>query len=325
MVRENMVSIVILTKNASEILTESLKIIFSQDITEGLEVIIVDSGSTDNTCEIIRKFPQVKLIENPPEQFQHGRTRNLGGKTAIGKYLVFLNGDAIPADTHWLKGMLDNLKHDENVAGVYSRHLPKQDCYGYMALELLRGMKPLKEISSFSHLSEAERQLYARRLIRFSTVSCTVRKELWDKTYFVETLPVGEDQEWAKRVLEAGYSIVYEPLSRVVHSHNYSLCQLFKYRYENAISFNAILNTKISLVSLFGRLLLQPLYFLRESIHIKRYCHQQKYSFLMTIREIFVSFFSCIVIILGEIYGNIVFPQIYLKRDVNVKKDNLKT
>jgi rhamnosyltransferase len=43
---------------------------------------------------------------------------------------------------------------------------------------------------------------------------------------------MAEDQDWSKRVLEAGYKIAYEPQSLVYHSHTYTLKQLFKRYYD---------------------------------------------------------------------------------------------
>ena len=62
----------------------------------------------------------------------------------------------------------------------------------------------------------------------FSTVSCAIPREIWRKFPFKDDILIAEDQEWAGRVLDEGLKIVYEPTSRVYHSHNYTPRQLFE-------------------------------------------------------------------------------------------------
>ena len=55
----------------------------------------------------------------------------------------------------------------------------------------------------------------------FDDVCSCIRKKIWEKIPFEETY-FAEDIGWSKKVLEAGYSIVYEPEAAVYHSHNRS-------------------------------------------------------------------------------------------------------
>lgn len=120
------ISILILTKNADKNIKESLEKVFSQDFSYGFEVIIVDSGSTDNTLKIVRQYP-VKLYQIKPEEFSHSGTRNYIASLAHGNYLVFLVGDASPIDDRWLKCLVDPLMHDSKLAAVYGKQSPKTD------------------------------------------------------------------------------------------------------------------------------------------------------------------------------------------------------
>ncbi|MCG2711528.1 MAG: glycosyltransferase [Candidatus Omnitrophica bacterium] len=298
------VSIIILTKNAQENIKETLDVIFRQASERIIEVIVIDSGSSDNTIEIIRSFSAVLLVENPPEVFQHGRTRNLGGNMAQGKYIVFLNGDAVPLNKNWLEPLINDLEEDDSIVGVYSRHIPKKNCYLYMEIELISGMRPVKEIIRFSNFIQNDKQVHLAGLIRFSTVSCAIKKSVWDKMPFTETLPIGEDQDWAKRMLEAGYAIAYEPASVIIHSHNYTLTRLFKYRCANLQSFNAILGRKKSFFGLLCRILISPISSIMESIVIFRYAKGKKYGTIAILKEIYIAFLSRLVASIGELAGN---------------------
>src|SRR5712692_11332837 len=100
-------SILIPTKNGAQELEACLRAVYSQKGTGPLEVIVIDSGSTDATLEIARGFP-VRIEQIPPETFHHARTRNYAASLAKGEFLVFLSQDAIPASEAWLGAMISN-------------------------------------------------------------------------------------------------------------------------------------------------------------------------------------------------------------------------
>ena len=107
-------SIIILTKNAGNRFDNTLKMIFSQDV-ENYEVIIIDSGSNDNTIEIAKRYPS-RIYEISPDEFHHSKTRNLGVELAKGIFIVFLTADAIPLNDNWLSNILDNF--NDKTGGV---------------------------------------------------------------------------------------------------------------------------------------------------------------------------------------------------------------
>ena len=86
------VSIVIPTKNGGELLDKVLAKVFAQKTQYEYEVICVDSGSTDETVDIIKKYP-CQLYEIPPQEFGHGKTRNYGAEKGTGEYIVFFQED----------------------------------------------------------------------------------------------------------------------------------------------------------------------------------------------------------------------------------------
>ncbi len=116
-------SILLLTKNEAQNIGACLEAIYAQKDAPEFEVVVVDSGSTDETIEIARRYP-VRLEKIRPEEFHHARTRNLAAELALGQYLVYLAADAFPASSEWLEALLGNFS-DPGVAAVYGRHLPK--------------------------------------------------------------------------------------------------------------------------------------------------------------------------------------------------------
>src|SRR5215831_3958755 len=98
-------SILVLSKNDVVNVEAGLKAIYSQKDVEEFEVIVVDSGSTDGTLEVLSRFP-VRVEQIPPTSFHHAQTRNLAASLATGEILVFLSQDALPASEFWLASML---------------------------------------------------------------------------------------------------------------------------------------------------------------------------------------------------------------------------
>lgn len=208
------ISIIIPVKNAGAAFGETLAAIFRQTGVPSIEVIVIDSGSTDCTLQLCRQFP-VSLVEIAPAQFGHGSTRNYGASMAQGEVLVFLVQDAVPVGTDWLSNLLMPLKRNQQVAGSYSRNIPREDASQRQAQEIQRYFQAKERLDSppADHI--------------FSNISSAIRKEVLNRIPF-PLVEFGEDQLWAKQVLDAGYLIQYEPASVVVHSHEDNLKQAFR-------------------------------------------------------------------------------------------------
>ncbi|RCV65198.1 rhamnosyltransferase [Methanophagales archaeon] len=224
------ISIIIPTKNAGEGFDDGLSSIFRQKTNYTYEVIVIDSGSTDRTLDIIAQYP-TQLIIIKPEEFGHGKTRNLGARLATGKYLVFLTQDALPADEKWLDFLLRDIASDDEIAGAYSRTTPRSNCDPFEARYIAQAWgdkNEIKEICNYKKYTKADK----KKIVFFSNISSCIQKDIWERFPFSENIIMAEDQDWSKRVLEAGYKIAYEPESLVYHSHTYTLKQLFKRYYD---------------------------------------------------------------------------------------------
>lgn len=233
------ISIILLTKNGEKYLEEVLQAVLSQKIEDPYEVIAIDSGSRDRTKEILKRF-SVRIQEIPSSSFNHGETRNLGGRLSNGHYLVFLTQDATPMNESWLKNLIEPLKRYGQVAGAFSKQIPRRECplmerRQILETELVSGDQ--ERINSAFDNPDYERNPY--RYIWFSNTSSAIRKEIWEKIPF-RKLEFAEDQDWAKRVLEAGYQTVYVPTSVVIHSHHYRALKNFRRHYEHAKAMKEI-------------------------------------------------------------------------------------
>jgi len=215
------VSILLLTKNGRPDLERVLPMVVAQAGKVSGELIAVDSGSTDGTLELLRRFP-VRIAQILPSEFHHARTRNFAAMMASGRILVFLSQDAIPATDDWLQCMIANFS-DPAVGAVYGRQLPKlgSSLERQHALDAVYGeLRLLKD--------PAHRNGMGYRFYHFSDVNAAIRRNVWEQTQFPEDLKVFEDLGIAKRILDSGWKIVYEPGAAVMHSHEHSTVGLLK-------------------------------------------------------------------------------------------------
>jgi len=226
-------SVVIPTKNGEQWIGECLEAVCSQEGVGRVEVIMVDSGSTDGTLEIARKYP-VRIVEIPAQDFHHARTRNYAASLSTGKYVAFLSQDAVPANYSWLKAMLRNFE-DGAVGAVYGKQVPRVDSSHerHDALNTLYGSeRVVKDPSS--------KESMGYKYYHFSDVNAAIRREVWEATRFPEELKVFEDLGIAKKILDSGWHIVYEPAASVVHSHNHTTVELFKRYFDIGYTFERL-------------------------------------------------------------------------------------
>jgi len=214
-------SISILTKNEGANIGGCLDAVFSQDFSGSFEIILVDSGSTDATLEIARGYP-IRVEQIPAQEFHHARTRNFAASLGKGPILINLSGDAIPASKNWLTNMLANFS-DTSVGAVYGRQLPKPGSTVERSdtFDTVYGEKKMVK-------DPAHRNGLGYRFYHFSDVNSALRRSVWEANPYPEDLKMFEDVAIAKRILDGGWKIVYEPEAPVYHSHQYSAKQLFK-------------------------------------------------------------------------------------------------
>ena len=217
---------VIPTLSAGVLFRQVLDAVKAQEFDGPVELVIVDSMSDDGTAELAQKYADI-FFQVKREEFNHGETRNLAISKSTGELVALLVQDATPSDKSWLKKLAGNFS-DSKVAGAYSRQVPRPDCNPLIKMRL-SGWGAGKEGKRIQEL-KISKDISPQQIIEaysFDNVSSMIRRSVWEQIHF-RPRKFAEDILWAKEVLEAGWKIVYDPGSTVIHSHNKSLWYEFR-------------------------------------------------------------------------------------------------
>lgn len=214
--------LVIPTHNAGELGVNCFARIQRQSVQ--LNVLVIDSNSTDNTLEIVQQcgFATHSIKQS---DFNHGGTRNLGVSLLEDDtdIVIFMTQDAILASPDSLEHLIKPFG-DPDVAAVYGRQLPHFDANPLAAHARLFNYPDESVVKTKADIpylgiktAFVSNSFAAYRLSMFKALGG-----------FPENTILAEDMHLAARMILAGYKIVYSAEATVRHSHNYSLLQEFK-------------------------------------------------------------------------------------------------
>lgn len=189
------------------------------------ETIVVDSGSVDGTRDIAAKAG-ARVIRIDRDHFTFGYSLNVGAREGQGRLIAIVSAHTLPLDEHWLGNLLAPFS-DPRVAMVYGRQLGA-------------------DVSKFSEVQDLRRTFGTERQVlrppRFfaNNANAAVRRDLWLQYPFDATLPGLEDIDWARRWLQDGYEVVYEPAAALLHMHDETWPQVRRRYYREAVAARRI-------------------------------------------------------------------------------------
>lgn len=185
-----------------------------------LEVLVIDSGSTDRTVEYA-EAAGLRVHRIQRSEFGHGKTRNLAVRMTKGDVICLLTQDVLPCTPDWPLKFAEALR-DSTAAGVYGRQIPRSATTMEMFFVSLNyPPEPLRfEPQPGGHHPRPGR-------ILFSNAFSAVRRTDFEAVPFDE-VPVSEDQVWAKQQLARGRTLLYEPRAEALHAHRYTVRGLFR-------------------------------------------------------------------------------------------------
>jgi GT2 family glycosyltransferase len=241
-------SICILTLNHKQMLSDCLDSIYKNSLHISIEVIIVDSGSNDGTIQMLEaEFPNIKLIKN--SKFPgFASSNNTAFEYVSGRYIMILNDDTKVLtdclrklvnymDTNPKTGAIGPKLINSDLSHQYSSYLS----FPSLKTELLTKTIQLAWLrDKFINIAKTNNDqldqyglrngnLNKTRYVKHLMGACImVRKEIIESVgnldgQFYLSL---EDQDWCKRIGDAGWDVVYLPESQVIHFGNQSVSKI---------------------------------------------------------------------------------------------------
>jgi O-antigen biosynthesis protein len=240
------VTVAIPVLNGAAYLDEVLAAVRRQRAEVPVEIMIVDSGSTDGSLDISRAHGAT-VIEIQQAEFSHGGTRNLAIERSAGDVVAFLTQDATPASDEWLASILEGFEQDEDIALVFGPHIARPGHSHVFEREMRDHFRTWGEgrridVQRLDRSPDAlaAYRLHPYRLQFFSDVNGAVARWAWERVPYRE-VSYAEDQLLAREMIEAGYAKVFHPGAAVYHSHDYPPGQFLRRYFDEFRSLREVL------------------------------------------------------------------------------------
>ncbi len=207
MIVKPLISIIIPVKNEERTIEKCVRSLQALNYPSH-EIIVVNDGSTDGTGELLRNFPAVIVITT--EGIGPAAARNLAIKRAAGDYLAFTDGDCI-IHPEWLNELLAHFTGD-TIMGVGGDQLCPDDeaPFGKDVHDFMNHiafstdyLKTTKTVTAVKHNPTCN-MMYRRKAF---AVQEGFKKDLWPC----------EDLEFDYRLINAGYTLIFNPGAMVYH------------------------------------------------------------------------------------------------------------
>lgn len=212
------ISVIIPTKNAGEEFERLMSVLSRQKGFKNIEIVVVDSGSDDETLEIARSYG-AKVIEIPPEKFSHSYARNLGADNATGGCLFFTVQDALPPSDLFLYKLYVTMR-DNGLSAISCSEFPREDSDLFYNVLLWGHYRFLGIDTGDKLLSMPDKDDYIllRRNGQLSDIACLVPKKIFLKYKYRNDY--AEDLDFGIRLIRDGARLALLSSVKIIHSHN---------------------------------------------------------------------------------------------------------
>ncbi len=262
-------SIVIRAFNEERYLGRLLEGISRQTIKD-VQVILVDSGSIDKTVTIAKER-KADIVSIDPQDFTFGRSLNMGIEAAKSDFILIVSAHVYPVYPDWIEKMLEPFS-DSSIALVYGKQRGVSD-------------SQFSERQIFNHWYPDVSQNPQDHPF-CNNANAAIRRSLWKKNPYNESLSGLEDLAWAKWAQENNYKIAYIAQAEIKHVHEESWRGIKKRYLREGMAFKSIYPqehfTILDLIRLFVKNTSSDIYqakrehvFMQEFIGILRFRWQQ--------------------------------------------------
>ncbi len=213
------ISAIVCTYNRSNYLKRTLKSLIKQSLDNQVyEIIVVDNASTDNTKKMVSEYSRINFKYSYESKLALSIARNTGLEKAKGKYVAYIDDDAI-ADEYWLQNILSSFKKEKNVGCIGGRVKPIWESKKPVWLDY--NLYPF-----LSLLDKGKKRYIFSESEWFSGTNMAFRKDLLRK---IGGFPVhlgrkgnyllsGEEVYVKQKIENLGYLALYNPEALVHHS-----------------------------------------------------------------------------------------------------------
>ena len=218
------ISIIIRTYNEEKHIGKLLAEVSQQRDVGELEIVIVDSGSQDETIEIVRNF-DTQIVTISPEDFSFGYSLNKGIDKAIGEICVIVSAHCHPSDDLWLKSLIAPFSNNQvmmtygNQRGAEETKFSEQRLFGKLF---------------------GEETILDDQVPFANNANSAIRRSFWQNYRFNEAVTGFEDLDWAKHVRHEGFKISYIAEALVYHVHDETWAQIYNRYFREAYAYKEI-------------------------------------------------------------------------------------
>jgi glycosyltransferase involved in cell wall biosynthesis len=228
------VTVIVRTFNVDWVIDQTLSALMKQKDVD-IELMIVDSGSTDVTLDIVAFYPH-RFIEIQPGTYFPGKVLNRAISEAKTELIVFINSDVVLLDAYAVSKLITPLSEADVVAS-YGRQIVRPEADLWVRHDYERAFSTTGDQPEWMH---------------YSLPIAAMKKSIWQKQKFYTDAWGSEDTHWGVNIKKKGYKIAYVKDAIAMHSHNYTLKQLASRRcIEGEADFYIYPGKRVSLISIF--------------------------------------------------------------------------
>ncbi|MBL7197691.1 MAG: glycosyltransferase [Candidatus Omnitrophica bacterium] len=209
------VSVIIPVYNRPIQAAHCIRSIQNQDYDDK-EIVVIDDCSTDNTWDVLKKIPGLRLIRHK-KRMGPGAARNTGVKTSKGKILIFIDSDCLTAKNNWL---VNHVKAHESAEGI-------------IVSGIVKGVHNTYGGAVFSYINWSmfmgKKGVITRNYVPLANLS--VSRNTFDCIgLFDTTMPIYEDVDWSYRANAKSINFKIIDNAMVHHKNREGLKNVFKYQ-----------------------------------------------------------------------------------------------
>lgn len=202
------VTVIVRTFNVEWVIDQALAALMNQKDVD-LELLIVDSGSTDATLEMAGNYPH-RFIKIEPGTYFPGKVLNRALSETTTELIVFINSDVVLLDPYAISKLIEPLK-ESAVAASYGRQIIRPEADLWVRHDYERAFSATGDQPEWMH---------------YSLPIAAMKKSAWQIQKFYTDAWGSEDTHWGVQIKKKGYKIAYVKDAVAMHSHNYTLKQL---------------------------------------------------------------------------------------------------